>query len=416
MSQTVINVGTVANDGTGDPLRTAFIAVNANFAEIYGLMPRDSSNNLTAAAPINSPQFTGDPKGVTQPAGNNTTSLATTAFVTQADNVLKGDYDAKLALKANIAAPQLTGDAQTMQVIVDSSSGKTIANTEWVKRNFAIVKPDAPPPAGVDLALYAPLASPHLTGIPLAPTALNTVNTDQIATTAYVQNVILGLAPGPGPGGGDPIPPTLGKFLGTAPAGRLSLQSKQPVMFGDITGATTIYYTPYNGITIPIYDGTDMVITRFDEGSNGEISAVVSDASHSPPAGIMTGKVYDWFVWHDKSVPATPVVRLSRGPAWTDVSNRDSPMVGSSGSRASGSIRRISRMDPQPSAGRLSVRLTAGPMVSLRGSGAASTSRDVSISGTPLIGSMSARLFSMIPSLGRYIPRTPSRMASTTGR
>jgi hypothetical protein len=40
MTQQVINVGTVANDGTGDPLRTAFIKVNANFAEVYGIIRR----------------------------------------------------------------------------------------------------------------------------------------------------------------------------------------------------------------------------------------------------------------------------------------------------------------------------------------------------------------------------------------
>lgn len=35
MTQQTINVGTVANDGTGDPLRTAFQKTNANFTELY---------------------------------------------------------------------------------------------------------------------------------------------------------------------------------------------------------------------------------------------------------------------------------------------------------------------------------------------------------------------------------------------
>lgn len=35
MAQQVINIGAVANDGTGDPLRTAFTKCNQNFAEIY---------------------------------------------------------------------------------------------------------------------------------------------------------------------------------------------------------------------------------------------------------------------------------------------------------------------------------------------------------------------------------------------
>ena len=36
MAQQTINIGTVANDGTGDPLRTAFDKVNDNFTEVYG--------------------------------------------------------------------------------------------------------------------------------------------------------------------------------------------------------------------------------------------------------------------------------------------------------------------------------------------------------------------------------------------
>lgn len=35
MAQQTINIGTVANDGTGDPLRTAFDKVNDNFNELY---------------------------------------------------------------------------------------------------------------------------------------------------------------------------------------------------------------------------------------------------------------------------------------------------------------------------------------------------------------------------------------------
>jgi hypothetical protein len=36
MAKQTINIGTVANDGTGDPLRTAFDKVNDNFTEVYG--------------------------------------------------------------------------------------------------------------------------------------------------------------------------------------------------------------------------------------------------------------------------------------------------------------------------------------------------------------------------------------------
>jgi hypothetical protein len=35
MAKQTINIGTIANDGTGDPLRTAFTKVNENFTEVY---------------------------------------------------------------------------------------------------------------------------------------------------------------------------------------------------------------------------------------------------------------------------------------------------------------------------------------------------------------------------------------------
>jgi len=35
MSQQIINIGTLPNDGTGDPLRTAYGKINDNFDELY---------------------------------------------------------------------------------------------------------------------------------------------------------------------------------------------------------------------------------------------------------------------------------------------------------------------------------------------------------------------------------------------
>ncbi|MEJ5109472.1 phage tail protein, partial [Enterobacter ludwigii] len=88
----------------------------------------------TQYAPKDSPTLTGTPKVPTAAAGNNTTQIASTAFV-------------------QAVATQLNNA----------------------------------------LALKAPLASPGLTGTPTAPTAAQTVNTTQIATTAFVKAAIAGL-------------------------------------------------------------------------------------------------------------------------------------------------------------------------------------------------------------------------------
>jgi hypothetical protein len=47
MAKTVINVGSAANDGTGDPLRTAFQSTNSNFDEVYNLLGDGSALSIT---------------------------------------------------------------------------------------------------------------------------------------------------------------------------------------------------------------------------------------------------------------------------------------------------------------------------------------------------------------------------------
>jgi hypothetical protein len=94
--------------------------------------------------------------GLTLPSGNNTTNLATTAFVTVA---VADEATIRLGqdnLKAPLASPTFTGTV-------------TI-------------------PSGASIADFAPLASPTFTGTPSAPTAaLGTSNTN-VATTEFVAN------------------------------------------------------------------------------------------------------------------------------------------------------------------------------------------------------------------------------------
>lgn len=47
MSKQSINIGSAANDGTGDPLRTAFDKINDNFQEVYDKLGGDSLSNIT---------------------------------------------------------------------------------------------------------------------------------------------------------------------------------------------------------------------------------------------------------------------------------------------------------------------------------------------------------------------------------
>ena len=47
MAQQTINIGSSANDGTGDPLRTAFDKINDNFSELYGTSAFDQQITLS---------------------------------------------------------------------------------------------------------------------------------------------------------------------------------------------------------------------------------------------------------------------------------------------------------------------------------------------------------------------------------
>lgn len=113
----------------------------------------------TQYAQKHNPTFTGEPKAPTPDAGNNTTRIATTAFVQAAITALINGAPATLDTLKEIAAA----------INNDPKFSTTINNA---------------------LALKAPLSSPALTGTPTAPTAAQSVNNTQIATTAFVKSAI----------------------------------------------------------------------------------------------------------------------------------------------------------------------------------------------------------------------------------
>ncbi|ECZ9045623.1 TPA: phage tail protein [Salmonella enterica subsp. enterica serovar Agona] len=113
----------------------------------------------TQYAQKHNPTFTGEPKAPTPAAGNNTTRIATTEFVQAAITALINDAPATLDTLKEIAAA----------INNDPKFSTTINNA---------------------LALKAPLSSPALTGTPTAPTAAQSVNNTQIATTAFVKSAI----------------------------------------------------------------------------------------------------------------------------------------------------------------------------------------------------------------------------------
>ncbi len=93
-----------------------------------------------------------------------------------------------------------------------------------------------------------------------------------------------------------------------APQGRLTLSSGEPVMSANQAGKTSIFYTPYVGNNVPIYDGSSFVPTPFSERSNDLTQSVIGKAG---PSVAGPYQCMDAFVWNDAGT-----VRLTRGPKW----------------------------------------------------------------------------------------------------
>ncbi|MGT9400834.1 phage tail-collar fiber domain-containing protein [Escherichia coli] len=194
-------------------------------------------------APKASPTFTGTPKAPTPAAGNNTTQVATTAFVQAALTALINGAPATLDTLKEIAAA----------INNDPNFSTTINNA---------------------LALKAPLSSPALTGTPTAPTAAQSVNNTQIATTAFVKSAIAGM-------------------VGSAPAALDTLNELAAALGNDPNFATTMLNAlagkqPLDN-TLTNLSGKDvaglLTYLGLGEGSALPVGVPVPWPSVTPPTG-----------------------------------------------------------------------------------------------------------------------------------
>ncbi len=119
-----------------------------------------------------------------------------------------------------------------------------------------------------DLALKAPLASPSLTGTPLAPTATAGTNTTQIATTAFVTNAVSAA------GGG-----TVSQFNFTNANG----------ITGSVSNATT---TPTLSLSLGAITPTTIVASSTISGSNLSGTNTGDQTNITGNAGTVTNGVY----------------------------------------------------------------------------------------------------------------------------
>ncbi|BAG41630.1 hypothetical protein [Ralstonia phage phiRSL1] len=153
----------LAVDGTGK-LTIVQSGVVTSFNTRTGDITLQLSDITNAGgAVLASPAFTGTPTAPTPLSSDNSTRLATTAFVQ--------------ASFAPLASPALVG-TPTAPTAATGTATTQLATTAFVNRDFA------------------PIASPTFTGTPKAPTQTAGDNTTALATTAFVQAAISGAVAG----------------------------------------------------------------------------------------------------------------------------------------------------------------------------------------------------------------------------
>ena len=138
MARQTINIGTNANDGTGDPLRTAFDKINDNFLELYGAtaeandIVEDTSPQLGGNLDVNNKSITsGITNGNITVAANGTGTIElqsntnVTGNLTATGNIIaNGNINLGNSAGDNI---QVTGKFEADNVQIDGSTITTIA-------------------------------------------------------------------------------------------------------------------------------------------------------------------------------------------------------------------------------------------------------------------------------------------------
>jgi hypothetical protein len=95
--------------------------------------------------------------------------------------------------------------------------------------------------------------------------------------------------------------------------GRLTLTSATPVTTSDVTGATNVYFTPYNGNRISLYDGTSWQTVTFTEQTLA-LGTITNDLPYDVFGVLSSGALtLTKLAWSSKTARATNVILTQAG-------------------------------------------------------------------------------------------------------
>jgi len=172
MAKQVINIGTTANDGTGDPLRSAFDKVNDNFTELYTDDAGDVSS-ITATAPIARDSATGAVTISLNDSGVTTLKLADDAVT--ADKLANSINSEIAANTSKVTNATHTGD-------VTGSTALTIADDTITS-----------PKVGTEFTTTSAVGSSATENIDWTSAQIFTLTPSQ-STTLNVTNPVIGIS------------------------------------------------------------------------------------------------------------------------------------------------------------------------------------------------------------------------------
>jgi hypothetical protein len=270
---------------TGDASMNArlFVGQDASFGgKVFVASDVSINGNLRA----NYPESSIPPSAI---IGGVSTGLFTNDISANSRLFLQGDasFGGKLFVNGDVS---LNGNVNVVTQTTTDNSTK-VATTAFVK----------------SLA-YAPLASPELTGTPLAPTPTTGTNTTQIATTAFVRSEITNL-------------------IGSAPAALDTLQELAAAINGDAAFASTV--TTQIGLKAPLASPAFTGTATMPNATISQKLVVTGDASFNGLLVVGSDLSVNGMLRANYPAASIPTAALSGTVSNTQLANNSVSIAGS---------------------------------------------------------------------------------------